>query len=327
VRSEADGLKLPATNAAGPAASLTTQPSTKAAVRPPAATHKPASRSALPASQIEMAEMAEPLTGLLSRGDKADYRVTDFTTEEKVTVEEETNGTFLIALANGDLKHDVPSHRLTMLKEGALVSLQKENAKGQKVLHLSKILSLEDNRVVVDVLDKYQPGNDEPLQVHLDCVYGPQIIKGKAVNHCIIPQSEEVTFQCQKVTVTHINPHEDQDPTLTTYDIIDGSGNKTKNVARHQLHHPLLLDIGAPEEPLSPSVRGKGKAKGGKGKSKGGINSGGKGSNHEEEEVASVVGFCAPPSAPTHPGPVKSAQVNRTPEQSATLSWPLFPLA
>jgi len=190
---------------------------------------------------------------------------------EQVEVIEQLGDTYTIKLLDGTTKMRIPSWSLVLFEINALVTMEiKRN--GQIVHCLAKILNIIETgnpQAVVTLQDALLDSDNQPKQIDMLDLRGVQRINGQIVEHDMLPQGTKLEYRddYDYYDVTIVKVNENEDPTLTTYDVKGSDNQITLNVPRYKLQHDLLLPV---EEPVSEPVpelvaRGKGKISGGKG--------------------------------------------------------------
>ena len=197
--------------------------------------------------------MAEMDYRLIQKGDKPFYRLSQGTVEQ-VEVIEQLGDRYTIKLPDADetTKMRIPSRSLLLFEINALVTMEiKRN--GQIVHCLAKILNIIETgnpQAVVTLQDALLDADDQPKQIDMLDLRGVQCINGKIVEHDMIPQGTKLEYRDDHdyYDVTIVKVNENEDPTLTTYDVKGSDNQITLNVPRYKLQHDLLLPV---EEPVS----------------------------------------------------------------------------
>lgn len=212
--------------------------------------------------------MAEMDYRLIQKGDKPFWLSQAM---EQVEVIEQLGDRYTIKLLDGTTKMRISSWSLVLFEINALVTAEiKRN--GQIVHCLAKIQDIVETgngQAVVTLQDALLDADNQPKQIDMLDLCGVQLINGQIVEHDMIPQGTKLEYHDDDdyYDVTIVKVNENEDPTLTTYDVKGSDNQIIPNVPRYKLQHDLLLDV---EEPVSEPVpelvaRGKGKISGGKG--------------------------------------------------------------
>ena len=150
---------------------------------------------------------------------------------EQVEVIEQLGDRYTIKLPDADetTKMRIPSRSLLLFEINALVTVEiKRN--GQIVHCLAKIQDIIETgnpQAVVTLQDTLLDADNQPKQIDMSDLCGVQRINGQIVEHDMIPQGTKLEYRTDddydNVTIVKVN--ENEDPTLTTYDV-KGSDNQ-----------------------------------------------------------------------------------------------------
>ena len=166
--------------------------------------------------------MAEMDYRLIQKGDKPFWLSQAM---EQVEVIEQLGDRYTIKLPDADetTKMRIPSRSLLLFEINALVTVEiKRN--GQIVHCLAKIQDIIETgnpQAVVTLQDTLLDADNQPKQIDMSDLCGVQRINGQIVEHDMIPQGTKLEYRTDddydNVTIVKVN--ENEDPTLTTYDV------------------------------------------------------------------------------------------------------------
>jgi len=166
--------------------------------------------------------MAEMDYRLIQKGDKPFWLSQAM---EQVEVIEQLGDRYTIKLPDADetTKMRIPSRSLLLFEINALVTVEiKRN--GQIVHCLAKIQDIIETgnpQAVVILQDTLLDADNQPKQIDMSDLCGVQSINVQIVEHDVIPQGTKLEYydddDYYDVTIVKVN--ENEDPTLTTYDV------------------------------------------------------------------------------------------------------------
>lgn len=142
---------------------------------------------------------------------------------EQVEVIEQLGDRYTIKLLDGTTKMRISSWSLVLFEINALVTAEiKRN--GQIVHCLAKIQDIVETgnpQAVVTLQDALLDADNQPKQIDMSDLCGVQSINVQIVEHDVIPQGTKLEYydddDYYDVTIVKVN--ENEDPTLTTYDV------------------------------------------------------------------------------------------------------------